>query len=108
MDIREKLNFAISLINEEKFVKAHDFFEKLWREYKDEKTTRNESFILKAFVNGCVNFELYKMNRIEHSVNVWNTYKKYEHLIDEIDSINKDKYLQIKDLIYKKREKLIK
>jgi len=108
MDIREKLNFVISLIKEEKFVKAHDFLEKLWREYKGQKDTRNESFILKAFVNGCVSFEIYKMNKMEHSANLWNTYKKYEHLIGEIDSINKEQYLQIKDLIYMKREKLVK
>ena len=108
MDIREKLNFIISLINDEKFVKAHDLLENLWRKYKDDKSTRNESFILKAFVNGCVNFEIYKMGKIEHSANLWNTYKKYEYLINDIDSINKEKYLEIKDLIYKKREKLIK
>lgn len=48
------------------------------------------------------------MQRFEHCSNVWNTYKKYEYLIDEIDSLNKKNYQKIKEIIYEKREKYIK
>ena len=108
MDINLQLEKIILLLNQNKFVEAHDFFEELWREYKKDEATREESFILKAFVNGSVCIELYKMQRFEHSSNVWNTYKKYEYLIEEIDSLNKNNYKKIQEIIYEKREQYIK
>jgi predicted metal-dependent hydrolase len=107
MNINLELEEIILLLNGNKFVQAHDIFEELWRKYKNNESTRQESFILKAFVNGSVSIELYKMQRFEHSLNVWNTYKKYEYLIDEIISLNKNNYKKIKEIIYEKREKYI-
>lgn len=104
MDIKEQLQEIITLVEKANFVKAHDELEELWREYKNDETTREESFILKAFTNAVVVFELIKMNRQEHSKNVWNTYKKYEYLIDELDSINKEQYIKLKELVYKYKE----
>ncbi len=104
MDIKEQLQEIITLVENTQFVKAHDELEELWREYKNDETTREESFILKAFTNAVVVFELVKMNRSEHSKNVWNTYKKYEYLIDELDSINKEEYIKLKKLVYKYKE----
>ena len=108
MDINLELEKIISLLEHDKFIDSHDVFEELWREYKKDEDTREESFILKAFVNGSVCIELYKMQRFEHSSNVWNTYKKYEYLIEEIDSLNKNNYKKIQEIIYEKREKNIK
>jgi hypothetical protein len=108
MDINLKLEDIILLLKEEKFVEAHDVLEELWREYKNQESTREESFILKAFVNASVSIELYNMQRFEHSNNVWNTYLKYENLIDDLKSINNINYKKIKEIIYKKREKYIK
>ncbi|MDZ7818651.1 MAG: DUF309 domain-containing protein [Aliarcobacter sp.] len=108
MDINLKLQEIIFLLKEERFVQVHDIFEKLWREYKNDKSTREESFILKAFVNASVSIELYKMNRFEHSINVWNTYKKYENLIETLKTKNSFNYKNIKKIIYEKREKYIK
>ncbi|MBU0923443.1 DUF309 domain-containing protein [bacterium] len=108
MDINLKLEDIILLLKEEKFVQAHDVLEELWREYKNQESTRKESFILKAFVNASVSIELYNMQRFEHSNNVWNTYLKYENLIDDLKSINNINYKKIKEIIYKKREKYIK
>ena len=108
MKILKELNQTIKELENNNFVKAHDIFEELWREYKNNKETRQESFILKAFVNGSVCIELHKMQRKQHSINVWNTYKKYEYLIDELDTINTEKYKEIKALIYKKRDEFIK
>ena len=90
------------------FLLENDKFEDLWREYKNDEISRQESFILKAFVNASVTFELYKMQRIEHSNNVWNTYKKYENLIDKLETLNTNNYKRIKEIIYKKREEYIK
>ena len=104
MDIKEQLQEIITLVENANFVKAHDELEELWRKYKNDETTREESFILKAFTNAVVVFELIKMNRQEHSKNVWNTYKKYEYLINEIDSINKEQYIKLKQLVYKYKE----
>ncbi len=108
MDINLSLEKIILFLENDDFIKSHDLFEELWRKYKDNENTRKESFILKAFVNGSVTIELFKMQRYEHSLNVWNTYKKYEYLIDEIESINSENYKKIKKIIYEKREKYIK
>ncbi|MGA1931340.1 DUF309 domain-containing protein [Arcobacter sp. YIC-464] len=108
MNLVNNLDEIINIINKNDFVKAHDMLEDLWREYKNEKDTREESFILKAFVNGVVCIELYKMNREQHSFNVWDTYKKYEYLIDKLQTVNSSKYKEIQKLIYKKREEFIK
>lgn len=108
MNINSELEEIISLLEKENFVKSHDILEELWREYKNDEKTRPESFILKALVNGSVSIELYKMQRFDHSTNVWNTYQKYEYLIDELNTINSQKYQEIKEIIYEKREKYIK
>lgn len=103
MNIKKELENIIDLFQKDEFVKCHDELEHLWREYKNDELTRQESFIVKAFTNAVVVFELENMNRIQHSINVWNTYKKYEYLIDELDSLNKKQYLELKELIYKKK-----
>lgn len=108
MIIIKELKEALELLQKNEFIKAHDLFEKLWREYKDDAKTRQESFILKGFVNASISFELYNMNRVQHCQNVWDTFKKYEHLVDDLISANRDKYKEIKTLIYKKREEFIK
>jgi hypothetical protein len=107
MDIDLEHEKIILLLENDEFIRVHDILEELWRKYKDNEHTRQESFILKAFVNASVSIELYKMKRFEHSLNVWNTYKKYEHLMDEINYQNTKSYKKIKDIIYKKREKYI-
>jgi len=107
MIIIKELKEALELLNKNEFIKAHDLFEKLWRNYKDDVKTRKESFILKGFVNASISFELYNMNREQHSKNVWDTFKKYEYLIDELISANRDKYKEIKSVIYKKREEVL-
>lgn len=108
MDLDIELKKIIFLLNNNEFVRVHDIFEELWRKYKNDLKTREESFILKAFVNASVSIELYKMKRFEHSKNVWDTYLKYEYLIDKIDSTNNKNYKKINEIIYKKREIYIK
>ena len=108
MEINKDLEKIIFLLENDKFLESHDMLEHLWREYKNDKKSREESFILKAFVNATVTFELFKMQRIEHSNNVWNTYKKYEYLINELETLNTNNYKKIKEIIYKKREEYIK
>ena len=68
MNINLELEEIILLLNENKFVEAHDVFEELWRVYKKDEATREESFILKAFVNASVYIELYKMQRFRRTI----------------------------------------
>lgn len=104
MNIKKDLNKIIILIEKSYFLSAHDKTEELWRKYKNDKKTRNESFILKAFVNAFAFFELYKMQRYEHANRIWKLFKKYEYLIEELDSINKVEYRNIQKLIYKRKD----
>lgn len=106
MNLKDELDGIISNLLNKNFIKAHDDCENLWRVYKNDTRTREESFILKAFVNGIGTLELLNMNRIEHSKNVWLTYKKYENLIDELDSCNTAQYKQIQKLILQYKDNL--
>lgn len=103
MNLKDELDKIISSLQNKNFIKAHDDCEDLWRLYKNNPNTRQESYILKAFVNGIGAIELIRINRIQHSKNVWLTYKKYEYLIDEIDSTNINQYKQIQNMINKIR-----
>ena len=106
MNIIKELDEISLVLLSEDFVKAHYKFEELWKKYKNDKTTREESFILKALVNASASIELYKMDRIDHSKKIWNIFKKYEYLIDELNSVNKKEYKKIQKLIYIKRDKI--
>lgn len=108
MNILKELKEAIDLLNKNEFIQAHDIFEDLWRKYKDEQKTRQESFILKGFINASISIELYKMQRYDHSKNVWNTFLKYEDLIDTHITRNREKYKELRTLIYKKRDEFTK
>ena len=108
MNIKEDLNEIKLLIDKNYFLIAHNKTEDLWRVYKNDKSTRIESFILKAFVNAFAFFELNKMKRYEHADRIWKLFKKYEYLIDELNSMNKIEYKNIQELIYKKRDELKK
>jgi DNA-binding ferritin-like protein len=106
MNIIKELKKISLILSNEDFIKIHYEFEELWKKYKNDKDTRAESFILKGFVNASASIELYKMNRIEHAQKIWNVFKKYEYLIDESNSINKEEYKKIQELIYIKRDKI--
>ena len=44
MDINLQLEEIILLLDQNKFVESHDIFEELWRKYKNNESTRKESF----------------------------------------------------------------
>lgn len=106
MNLKDELNGVISFLQNKQFIKAHDLCEELWRKYKNDDKTREESFILKAFVNGIAAIELLNMNRITHSQNVWITYNKYIDLINKLDTQNKEQYKIINRLICENKDKL--
>ena len=106
MNIIKELEDITILLKNEDFIKSHYKFEELWKKYKNDKDTRKESFILKGFVNASASIELYQMDRIKHSQDIWNVFKKYEYLIDELNSVNKEEYKKIQELIYIKRDKI--
>ena len=106
MNIIKELEDILSILEEEDFIKVHNKFEELWKKYKNDTKTREESFILKGLVNASASIELYKMSRFEHAQNVWRTFKKYEYLIDKLNSENKEEYKKIQELIYIKRDKI--
>ena len=105
MNIKDELLEIFILLEKNNFVNAHDKCENLWRKYKNDTNTREESFILKAFVNAIAFLELIKMQRYGHAKKIWQIFKKYENLIEEINSQNKIEYKKIQELIYTKREK---
>jgi len=106
MKIKKQLEELLFLLEKSSFKKAHDKCEDLWRKYKNDENTREESYILKAFVNAFAFFELNKMQRYEHSLNIWRIFKKYENLINNLNTQNKVEYKKIQKLIYEKRKEI--
>jgi len=83
MNIKKQLEELLFLLEKSSFVNAHDKCEELWRKYKNDENTREESFILKAFVNAFAFFEF-----------------------NDLETPNKTQYKKIQKLIYKKREEI--
>ncbi len=81
------------LIDKQNFFEAHEILEEFWfprRKEKDDLT-----LIIKGFINAAVAFELKKRGRVEKSLQVWQSYKKFSK---KIDNSNKD-LLELKKFI---------
>ncbi len=80
----------ITMVKNEKFAEAHEVLEDDWKAFRKEGN-RDESYILKGFINGATSFELKRRGR-DSASRVWATYEKYRPLIDETDSLHVKKY----------------
>ena len=82
-------NFMTMVENGE-FAEAHEVLEDDWKAFRKEGN-KDESNILKGFINGATSFELKRRGR-DNASRVWATYVKYRPLIDETDSLHVKKY----------------
>lgn len=101
-DIEKFLQF----VHTNNFLEAHEILEDQWRHYKNNPTLRHESYILKGLINGATAFALKKLGRDSSANKVWGTFKKYESLIDIVDSQYTSKYKQARALLFQKYEEI--
>ncbi len=74
----------ISMLQKGEFAQAHEVLESDWKALRS-AGKRDESNILKGFINAATAFELKRRGR-ESAARVWQTYKKYRPLIDAAES----------------------
>lgn len=96
----EELNDFIDAITNEEFVLGHEVLEEKWKEYK--VADKKQSYILKGLINGSTSLALYKMGRTDGAKRVWQTFLKYENLIDTLPSQHTTLYKKARDILYKK------
>jgi len=102
----EVLKAFIDVVEAEEFVEGHEVLEVLWKEWKNDPLKREESFILKGLINGYTALALFKMQRMEGALRVWDTYAKYCPLIETIPSPYTPLYQQAQSLLESKYKAL--
>ncbi len=80
----------ITMLHNGEFSEAHEVLEHDWKALRREGK-KEESNILKGFINAATAFELKRRGR-DSAIRVWQTYVKYRPLIDEVDSLHVKKY----------------
>jgi len=96
----------LHVVENNEFIEGHEVIEDLWKEWKNKPELREESYILKGLINGSTALALKVMGRDNPAGRVWATFLKYSPLIDSIDSQYTTKYLEARELLYKKYEEL--
>lgn len=100
----KELKEFLKVVNNNKFVEGHEVLEDKWKEWKNIPAQREESFILKGLINGSTALALKVMKREKPSQQVWDTFKKYEPLIETIDSEHTPLYKEAQKLLYVKHK----
>lgn len=102
--MNEELEKFISVVKAHEFVEAHEVLENSWRKWKEDSALKEESFILKGLINGATALALKTLGRDGPADNVWNTFLKYEPLIDTIPSEYSPLYIKAQKLLHVKHE----
>ncbi len=93
----------INAVKEERFVEAHELLEEEWRYYKKiEKKSKAKA--IQGLINGATALALYRKNRHEAYERVWKVFKKYIHLLDELE--NNTKYYEASRLLELKNKSI--
>ncbi|MBE0492547.1 MAG: DUF309 domain-containing protein [Sulfurospirillum sp.] len=79
------INKFLHVIAIHDFVAGHEVLEDRWREWKNIPEKREESFILKALINGSTALALKAMGKHAPALQVWETFLKYEPLIETLN-----------------------
>ena len=80
------------MIEENRFVEAHEVLEDEWRELKRNGNKEKAKFI-QALINGATSIALWEKKRPEPCLRVWDFFQKNKHLISTIEISNQEKYL---------------
>jgi predicted metal-dependent hydrolase len=78
----------ILAVKEERFVEAHELLEDEWRYYKKTEE-KNKAKAIQGLINGATALALFRKNRREAYERIWKVFKKYNHLLEKLDSNTK-------------------
>ncbi|RXJ80735.1 DUF309 domain-containing protein [Arcobacter sp. F2176] len=94
----------IKAVKEEKFVEAHELLEEEWRYYKriEEKS---KAKAVQGLINGATALALYRKKRVDAYKRVWEVFKKYNYLLEELD--NNKKYHEASNLLELKNNSIV-
>lgn len=96
----EELECFMHNIKSGNFYEAHEDLEALWYPRRFEQS--DEVKLLKGFINASVSLELGKKGKTEQAKKVWQTYLKYEKLLENINSSHTSTYRLIAKLLHDK------
>lgn len=103
-----KIDTFLRVVNQGDFVEAHEVLEEDWKRLKKEGRAIEAKFI-QALINGATALALWKKNRPEASLRVWETFQKNKSLLksEPIDSLsnNESYHFACKLLEYKFSQK---
>jgi hypothetical protein len=103
--MKQAIQNFLRLVEKNDFLEAHEILEDNWRTYKNTPHLRDESFLIKGLINGATALVLQQLQRESSAYKVWNTFKKYEPLVDTITSEHIQDYKQAIKLLHLKYEK---
>ncbi len=101
--MEKQIDLFIEMIKKGDFVEAHEVLEVSWKELK--RSNQTEANIQKGLINGATAIALKIKGRDRGAYQVWDTYKKYQPLINETDSPYKEKYKESEIILEKMYQK---
>jgi len=100
------INSFIIAVEKENFVEAHELLEDEWKDYK-KAGEKNKAKAVQGLINGATSLALFRKNRIDAYKKIWKVFEKYENLIEEVELNDKEKYKEARELLRKKRVKVV-
>ncbi len=95
----------IEMVQNEEFAPAHEILEHDWKAYKKQGEMQKAK-ALQGLINGTTALALYKKGKVEGYEKVWDTFIKYQSLLDEIKLDEKDYFLEARELLFKKNKEV--
>jgi len=86
------------------FVEAHEVLEDDWKVLK-KIGDKNSAKFLQGLINGTTSLALFVKGRPDAGERVWSTFVKYKVLFDEVELVNRDKYIKAMELLEDKYSK---
>ncbi len=99
--VREACEAFCCSLEAGRYYAAHEDLEAIWFPRRHE--SNDEVRLWKGFINAAVSFELHKRGRIFPSRTVWETYCKYQPLLETIESDHYEIYVKMEQLIQHRR-----
>jgi hypothetical protein len=104
--MKQAIQKFLHLVEKNNFLEAHEVLEDNWHTYKKTPHLKDESFLIKGLINGATALALQQLQRESSAHKVWNTFKKYEPLIETISSEHIQDYQEAINLLNLKYQQL--
>ena len=102
------IEIFIQIVQEGKYVQAHEILEDDWRYYR-KKGLKVEEKAIQGLINGATALALFFIKKRPKSYEkVWKVFEKYEHNINNANLENIEKYHQAKELLLEINSTIIK